>query len=250
MESDQIKATISHNIGKYRELSGMNQKEFARRLGVSPSRVSNWEQGANCPTIDILFEVCDVLNVSINDIYGIYPDAKIQLSYEEIEHIRRYRMLDGHGKKVVNYILESETERTRQIKELHESTAYYNVRRLPFIGMNAAAGTFTEFMDAADDTVECQDSDICRKADFAIGVTGDSMEPTYSSGDIVLVRYSSEIPIGKIGLFRRGSEIFIKERGKDGLISHNPERPFQMDVNNIECIGEVLGKAAIARKEE
>ena len=75
-----IKQNISKNIVKYRELAGLSQKELAKRLDVTPSRISNWEQGANCPTIDILFEVCKILNVSINDIYGVYTDSNIPLS--------------------------------------------------------------------------------------------------------------------------------------------------------------------------
>ena len=77
MSDDTIKKNISKNISKYREAAGISQKDLAKKLGVVPSRISNWETGANCPTIDILFEVCEILNVSINDIYGVYPDSKI-----------------------------------------------------------------------------------------------------------------------------------------------------------------------------
>ena len=112
MGDDTIKKNISKNITKYREQAGMSQKELAKRLGVAPSRVSNWETYANCPTIDILFEVCNVLNVSINDIYGVYPDSKFILQYEEQELIKKYRVLDEHGKQVVNTILNSEYEKT------------------------------------------------------------------------------------------------------------------------------------------
>ena len=67
MGDDTIKKNISKNIAKYRESAGLSQKELANKLGVVPSRISNWETGANCPTIDILFEVCEVLGVSINE---------------------------------------------------------------------------------------------------------------------------------------------------------------------------------------
>lgn len=86
---ESIKKNISRNIVKYRELANLSQKELASKLGVSSSRVSNWEQGANCPTIDILFEVCKILNVSINDIYGVYPKSNEKLTYDEIAHIKK-----------------------------------------------------------------------------------------------------------------------------------------------------------------
>lgn len=118
MGDDTIKRNISKNITKYREASNMSQKELAKRLGVIPSRVSNWETGANCPTIDILFELCAVLDVSINDIYGVYPNSKFVLEYQEQEIIKKYRSLDAHGKKMVNFTLENEWERsTKSVME-------------------------------------------------------------------------------------------------------------------------------------
>ena len=53
MSDDTIKKNISKNISKYREAAGISQKDLAKKLGVVPSRISNWETGANCPTIDI-----------------------------------------------------------------------------------------------------------------------------------------------------------------------------------------------------
>ena len=41
---ESIKKNISRNIVKYRELANLSQKELASKLGVSSSRVSNWEQ--------------------------------------------------------------------------------------------------------------------------------------------------------------------------------------------------------------
>lgn len=117
MSDESIKKNISKNIGKYRELAGMSQKELAQKLGVVPSRISNWETGANCPTIDILFEVCEILNVSINDIYGVYPNSKFVLEYEEQELVKKYRELDDHGKEMVDFTLLKEYERSVAEKE-------------------------------------------------------------------------------------------------------------------------------------
>lgn len=117
MSDDTIKKNISKNIGKYREAAGLSQKELAKRLDVVPSRISNWETGANCPTIDILFEVCEILNVSINDIYGVYPDSKFILKYGEQELIKKYRALDEHGKEMIDFTLEKEYERSTAISD-------------------------------------------------------------------------------------------------------------------------------------
>lgn len=49
-----MKYEIGARIRKYREMSGFSQKELAQKIGVSNSRVSNWEQGINRPDADIL----------------------------------------------------------------------------------------------------------------------------------------------------------------------------------------------------
>ena len=52
-----MKYEIGARIRKYREMSGFSQKELAQKIGVSNSRVSNWEQGINRPDADILADI-------------------------------------------------------------------------------------------------------------------------------------------------------------------------------------------------
>ena len=56
------KYEIGNRIRKYREASHLSQKQLAEILGVSNSRVSNWEQGLNRPDADILAEMCVALD--------------------------------------------------------------------------------------------------------------------------------------------------------------------------------------------
>ena len=59
-----MKYEIGARIRKYRECCNLSQKELAKQIGVSNSRVSNWEQGINRPDIDTLANICVALNVS------------------------------------------------------------------------------------------------------------------------------------------------------------------------------------------
>ena len=81
-----------------------------------------------------------------------------------------------------------------------------------------------------------------RKADYAIGVNGDSMEPVYSDGDILLVEMTDHIDIGQIGIFVVDGECYVKKLGHGELISLNPKRaniPIDADA---KCMGHVLDK--------
>lgn len=161
MSDDTIKKNISKNIAKYREAANISQKELAKRLGVVPSRISNWETGANCPTIDILFEVCEILNVSINDIYGVYPDSKFVLKYGEQDLLKKYRGLDEHGKEMVDFTLRKEYERSVAEKKKSDNVVSIPVKETSNYGVNAAHA-----IENASDDDKAFDEDIMDDENF------------------------------------------------------------------------------------
>jgi phage repressor protein C with HTH and peptisase S24 domain/DNA-binding XRE family transcriptional regulator len=246
INDDTIKKTICRNITKYRKLAGLNQKEFAAKLGAAPSRVSSWETGANSTDIDTLFKICEILNVSINDMCEIYPDANIMLSYLEQELINKYRSLDPYGKETVSYILDRECERVSSLQKQKERISENTPQRIiAYYQRLASAGSGDYlFDDIPTDFIRVRSTAISRQADFVIGVNGRSMEDTYHDGDRVFVKKLTEIDIGDIGVFTRGNDCFIKELGTDRLISHNQDKDAYPDIpasDDIRLVGKVLG---------
>ena len=67
-----MKYEIGARIRKYREDRGYSQKELAELIGVSNSRISNWEQGVNRPDADILVDLCKTLNVSPSELLDVH----------------------------------------------------------------------------------------------------------------------------------------------------------------------------------
>ena len=63
---------IGKRIRKYRETRGISQVQLAEKLGISNSRVSNWEQGINRPDSDILAEICRALEVSPSELLDVH----------------------------------------------------------------------------------------------------------------------------------------------------------------------------------
>lgn len=254
MSDDSIKKNISRNIGKYREAIGMSQKELAKKLGVVPSRISNWETGANCPTIDILFEVCEILNVSINDIYGVYPNSKFVLQYDEIEHIKKYRALDPYGQETVSYILDRESDRVKKYGKLSERGIINLIevspttdisKVIPYWKEGAAAGSgIYQLNDTESVPMKLFVTSITRQADFIIKVSGESMSPDYHDGDKVLVSQKAVVQLGEVGIFVKNGSSYIKEMGTMELISRNPDYPNipVNDFDNVVCLGKVIGK--------
>lgn len=86
----EMKYEIGNRIRKYREENNMTQKQLAERIGVSNSRVSNWEQGLNRPDADILAAVCVALDVSPSLLLGIRVTGD-ELTEQERRVLRAYR---------------------------------------------------------------------------------------------------------------------------------------------------------------
>ena len=76
------------NLIMYRKQKGLLQKDLAESLGVSTSAVSSWEKGINFPRLDAIFNICEVLDITIGDLLGI--SAK-QYTPEEQDLINAYR---------------------------------------------------------------------------------------------------------------------------------------------------------------
>ncbi len=80
-----------------------------------------------------------------------------------------------------------------------------------------------------------------RGTSYIAPVRGDSMEPTYSDGDLLFIRATPEIEAGQVGVFLMGGQQWVKELGEGELISHNEEyEPIPM-TEDIICQGLVLG---------
>ena len=80
---------IGSRIRKYREANNITQKELAQKIGVSSSRVSNWEQGLYRPDVDLLSDICTALNVSPSELLDIHLDNEFTAHERKI--ISAYR---------------------------------------------------------------------------------------------------------------------------------------------------------------
>ncbi len=54
--------------------SGYNQKAVAKILNISEGNISNWKKGINLPSIEILYKLCIILNVSADYLLGLEDD--------------------------------------------------------------------------------------------------------------------------------------------------------------------------------
>ena len=61
-------AKIGEFIAKCRKDKNMTQSELAFKLGVSDRTIGNWERGRNMPDISLFKPLCDILEITINEL--------------------------------------------------------------------------------------------------------------------------------------------------------------------------------------
>ena len=88
---DALNSIFAKNLTRFRAQAGMMQKELAQQLQVSPATVSCWESGTYSPKLNTLYEICEVLNISLADLLGIDQETAERYTKDEAALVAAYR---------------------------------------------------------------------------------------------------------------------------------------------------------------
>ena len=242
---------IGKRIKEAREHLGLTQEELGRKIGVTGSAITNYEKEVSHPKEPIMYALLRELKVDPNylfqDCVTIRHPAPFNLSEYEKNYIKKYRALDEHGKDHVNKVLDWEIQRIKEISSLKQQVieSEENAADMPTIPLRlsnqgAAAGHGTYLGPEDFRIITVLKNDLTRAANFAVPVSGDSMEPKFHDGDILLV--GDEIPeVDDIGIFTMDGKGYVKKMGENELVSLNPAyAPIPMD-DSIISNGKVIG---------
>ena len=154
--------------------------------------------------------------------------------------INKYRALDERGKEMVDSVLDIEY---RQCSEPASPTTIQlaEVFEIPYLLQPTSAGPGQIADDEITDKIPVLRNVWTAKADYALRVSGRSMEPDVQDGDIVLVRSQPAVHIGEIGIFIQDSQRYIKVFRGNYLESLNPECENITPNETTRCIGWVIG---------
>ena len=238
---------IGEQIKKYRNIKGMTQQDIADALGESSGRVIyNWEKGIGRPDCDKLAKLCDLLGVSADELIGCKSMAQ-RPTATEWTTLQKYRALDEHGKEVVDYMIDSEYKRVR----LSMKKPKPRMLKVDFYNYPASAGTGNFLENEIPEQILVKESAEAEEADYAIPVSGDSMEPYIHDGQLVYVRRDVSLSEFDVGIFFVDGDVFCKQwcvdySGTLYLLSANEKR---QDANIViprdssrscVCFGKVL----------
>mgnify|MGYP003571356994 CR=1 FL=1 len=168
------------------------------------------------------------------------PDLSeaLQPSSSELELIKKYRGLDDCGRKHIDIVIDHEAERLAQVRQRPTAAKVIPLR----VSLQAAsAGTGAYLGPEEFETISVEDNALTRRASFAVPIAGDSMEPDFHDGDIILVEGADDVRIGEIGVFTVDGDGYVKERGEHALLSLNQAYASVPLTNGTWCNGRVIG---------
>lgn len=238
-----LKKYIGNQIKTFRKSAGFTQDELAKRLNTTKQTISRYEKGDRKANQDMLFELCDIFGVSIDDFFPSQNEtlqspttSPIQIIYDELTPPRQVKVLT-YAEKQLN---EQRNEEETKGNEVSEAIQLYSY---DYYDHPASAGTGQYLNDVRVERIELP---VDIDADFVIPIKGDSMEPDYHDGDLVFIQTSVDLNDGVIGVFNYNGDAYIKQLVIDKeqayLHSLNPaykDMPITPDTD-FRIIGEVV----------
>ncbi|MGV3061358.1 XRE family transcriptional regulator [Streptococcus hyovaginalis] len=201
---------ISERIRQLRLDNHLEQTDVAEFMGYkSFTTISKWENGKNLPTGGKLVKLAQLFGTTTDYIlHGISsenseknssPSPKI-LELDRKLHEPRHAEWISHGERLLE---EQEAESTTINEPLYEYKVFEKL---------AAGNGYTYFNDGNFDIVFHDEK---MDHDFASWVFGDSMEPTYLNGEVVLIKQTGFDYDGAIYAVDWDGQTYIKKVYKE-----------------------------------
>lgn len=194
-----------NNVKTLRKAHGYTLKELADLCEVAESTIQRIESGTRKPSFEVMLKLGEALNCPSSDIFTDKSVVEITLLDSEKELIRKYSSLDAHGKKIVNSVLDAEYERC---------TGEAVEKQAKIIPLFAAAAGPGEPVDG--EPLDEYEVDAKSPAQFAVKISGDSMEPELHDGEIALCE-KRRAKIGELAVIMVNGFLLVKQYIEDGF---------------------------------
>lgn len=253
----------------------MTNDQLSERTGIPLGTLSKILAGmSDSPKLSTIVAICSALDCSVEYVVSgaVENTNNYTLSTDEIQMIERFRTLDSFGKDLVEIVIAKEADRiaasavadasvltesvglkkekARVLQPIRTAGRYAgeSVRTgkrsilLYELPVSAGVGVYLDEADA--ESISVPDNEKTVEADYALRISGNSMEPKYHDGDILLVKSTDSVDVGELGIFLLDGCGFFKVFGGDRLLSLNPEyAPILLkDFADIQCKGQVIGR--------
>lgn len=271
--------TWLERIKALKNKNGYTNEELSKLTGIPVGTLNKILSGASAdPKLSNLISLASVFDVSLDYIATGDDASSLRPTHDEKIMLVKYRALDAHGRELADFVINKEYERVTSLpssrllaagfpsQQSHSGIRRYNYTaniakkrraqteysgtafRIPIYDLPVSAGVGTFLDGNGTDYITITTEEGTISADYALRVSGDSMEPRYRDGDIILVHKQSEVSEGELGIFVCGGpdgyQGYFKRFGGDRLISLNPTyADISLDCfESVVCCGKVIGR--------
>lgn len=253
-------------IKKIKNEKKITNDKLSELTGIPLSTLSKIMAGiSDSPKLSNIVSISEALGCSLDYIVNGTPENhnNCTLTPDELSLIEGYRVLDKHSQELVVMVARKEAERAAVTTDTiatarKRSNGQKRARILPSIStassfgkrsillydLSVSAGTGVYLDDAETEEISIPENEKTRIADFALRINGNSMEPKYHDGDIVLVEDTDAVEVGELGIFVLDGNGYFKKFGGDRLISLNDDYGdiLLQGYSEVVCCGRVVGK--------
>ncbi len=232
-----------NNIKRIKNKLNITNEELSQISGIPIGTLNKLLSGQTASVkLETLEILAKALNVSIHELIG-----GNDISDEELRIVEMLRTVDGEDyDKIYDSLCNAYNRAMQRKKRMGDLFVVEddNTRQIILYDAPVSAGRGNYLDSECTKKLTLVLNELTDRADYALRVRGDSMEPRFSDGDIVIIESGSEIEQGKIGIFILNGESYIKKYYKDRLVSLNPKYSdiCFTDNDSIECKGIVLGR--------
>lgn len=227
-------------IKSLREERFMTQDDLAEKMGTTRQTISRYESGSRKTNQDVLFQLAEIFNVSINTFFpNVENEFEITTIYNKLEPKRQ--------KKVYSFASEQLKEQNKVVQlNSYKDKKYIQETLRGYL----SAGTGEMLVEDIEETINIPAEIVPEQHyDIVLKVNGDSMQPMFKDKEIVFVKKLddySQLRSGQIGAFIIDGESYLKkayiEDDKLRLVSLNGkyEDLLFREFNDIKVIGTVV----------
>ncbi len=246
--------SFAEHVKAYKKKKGMNSRLLSERSGIPKGTLDKLLSGEIAePKLSVALAIARALDCPLTALTeGEEGGTAAPLSAEEQRLLADFRRLDTHSRQLVQLVMDKQLS-LQDTAAPAESKPAARILSLPTAGkrlqvplfhMPVSAGTGMFLEGDSADMMTLPEGYPAGKADFALRVSGHSMEPTFLDGDILLVRSQQKVEMGELGIFVADGEGYFKRFMGDCLRSLNPaysDLPLK-EFRDLRCCGKVVGK--------
>ena len=244
MSNNKSKEIFSANLENLMSSRGIDRNKLCSDLGLKYTTVRDWLKGITYPRIGKIELLADYFGVNKSDLIEDKAQEVKELKIPTSPLVHKItekvvKLSTPRKQKVLNYANEQLKEQNNKVITIEENLFEYRV-----FEKLAAGNGYSYFNDGNYDTV-FYNKDLDH--DFASWVFGDSMEPKFQNGEVVLIKETGFDYDGAVYAVDWDGQTYIKKvyREPNGLrlVSLNPKykdrfAPYDEDPR---IIGKIVG---------